>query len=161
MIRICEPGISRDVSTTSLSRLHSSNRTMDVRHLTCSIISRDMKGPSFWRFTPSLGGSGGAFLQCDCPEPFSTHHCSPSPIGVAVLSALLCTIHLIYWEHISVLQSSYLLFAMPTLSPRTPLPFVVSSLHLCQVVGFHGGLFLMSLSRNPWPIWNVDIILCS
>jgi len=71
------------------------------------------------------------FQLSDCPEPFSTHHCSPSPIGVAVLPALLCTIHLIYWEHISVSQSSYLLFAMTTLSPRTPLPFVDSSLRLC------------------------------
>ena len=64
-------------------------------------------------------------------------------------------------QHISILQSSYLLFAMPTLSPRTPLPFVDSSLRLCQVVGFHGGLFFMSLSRNPWTLWNVDINLCS
>jgi len=151
----------RDASTSSLSRLHSSNRTMDVRHLTRSIISRDVKGPSLWRFTPSLGALGGTFLQCDCPEPFSTHHCSPSPIGIAVLPALLCIIHIIYWEHISVSQSSYLLFATPTLSPRTPLPFVDSSLRLCQVVGFHGGFFFMSLSQNPWTLWNVDIILCS
>ena len=74
-------------------------------------------GPSLWGSTP-LGGSGG---QC-CPEPFYIHHCSPSPSGAAVLPAL-CTIHLTYWEHISV--SRLHIFFLPA----TSLP---STLSVCR-----------------------------
>ena len=96
-----------------------------------SLVSRDVKGPSLWGSTP-LGGSGGQ----RCPEPFYIHHCSPSPSGVAVLPAL-CTIHLTYWEHISVLQSSYLLSARHI----SLFDFVSSSVSIAAC-------FSMSLSRN-------------
>ena len=42
-----------------------------------------------------------------------------------------------------------------------PLRSQAPSLCLCQVVSFHGGLYFMYLSRNPWTLWNVDITLCS
>ena len=79
-----------------------------------SLVSRDVKGPSLWGSSP-LGGSGGQ----RCPEPFYIHHCSPSPSGMAVLPAL-CTIHLTYWEHISVSQL-HIFFL-----PATSLPLTLS-----------------------------------
>jgi len=92
--------------------------------------------------TIPLGALGGALLQCDYPEPFSTYHCSPSPILAWLCSQMYCVQFILFTgpAHIrfAIFISSFCLTnSLPT--PRTLLQLAFSSLHLCQVICFNGG----------------------
>ena len=161
---ICELRILRDASTSSFSRLHSFNRTMVVRHLTCSIIFEGHVGTIPLGVHTSRELWGALFFSVIALSHYPhtivlplQYWCGSTPTP----SIFVCNSSYLLGQHISVSQSSYLFFATPTLSPRTPLSFAFSSSRLCQVIGFHGGLFFVSLSQNPWTLWNVDITLCS
>ena len=118
LIHIYEPSILRDASTGSFSRLHSSKQTMDVWHQTHSIIFERCEGTIPLGIHTS-GGSGGCFSSLwlpwailHTPLRFPLHYwCGYAPRFILHNPSYLLG------QHISILQSSYLLFATPTLSP--------------------------------------------
>ena len=159
MIHIYKPSISRDPLTCSSSRLHSSNRAMVLQHLRRSIIFKRREGTTPLGVHTSRGLWGVLFFSV-----IALSH-SPHTIALPLQYWCGCALRIIVHDssylpgqHISVLRSSSLLFATPTLAPRTllPLSFSVFVWRLVSMVAC-----FMSLSQNPWTLWNVDITLCS